>query len=142
MRRELAYLEELFNILDKKNLKSLEVKDFDEIAFLREHPLYPRMKDLFEDELRKIKAKRINFELFLFLLSAFHISTPVETKLRFLFRLYDCDKNMKVDAADLTKVYKMIYQMPFLQEEDYSKLVTETLIKFGTKGEIKLENLL
>jgi hypothetical protein len=28
-KKELVYLEELFNVLDKKNLKSLEVKDFD-----------------------------------------------------------------------------------------------------------------
>lgn len=35
-------------MLDKKNLKSLEIKDFDEIIFLTEHPLYPRIRDLFE----------------------------------------------------------------------------------------------
>ena len=45
---------------------------------------------------------------------------------------------MRVDVADLTKIYKMMYQMPFLQEEDYSKLVTESLIRYGTKGEIRL----
>jgi hypothetical protein len=45
---------------------------------------------------------------------------------------------MRVDVGDLTKIYRMIYQMPFMQEEDYSKLVTETLIKYGTKGEIRL----
>lgn len=142
LRRELAFLEELFNMLDKKNLKSVEVKDFEEVSFLREHPLFPRIRELFEDELRKIKAKRINFELFLFLLSVFHVATPVEAKVRFLFRLYDCDKNLRIDAADLAKVYRLTYQMPFLQDEDYSKLVTETLIKYGTKGEIRLENLL
>lgn len=49
---------------------------------------------------------------------------------------------MKVDASDLIKIYKLIYREPFMQEEDYSKLVTETLIRFGNKGEIKLENLM
>ena len=29
-----------------------------------------------------------------------------------------------------------------MQEEDYSKLVTQTLIRYGNKGEIKLENLM
>jgi Ca2+-binding EF-hand superfamily protein len=109
---------------------------------LRDHPLYPRIKDLFEDEMRKIKAKRINFELFLYLLSVFHVKTNVETKVKYIFRLYDCDKNLKIDANDLLKVYKLIYQFPYFQEEDYSKLVTETLIRFATKGEIKLENLM
>lgn len=134
-------LEELFNVLDKKNLKSLELKDFDEIAFLRDHPLHPRIKELFEDEMRKIKAKRINFELFLYLLSVFHVRTTLEAKLKFLFRLYDCDRNLKIDANDLLKIYKLTY--PFsLQEEDYAKLVTETLVRYGSKGEIKLENLM
>jgi hypothetical protein len=31
----------------------------------------------------------------------------------------------------------MTYTMPFLTEEDYSRLVTETLIKYGSNGEIK-----
>jgi Ca2+-binding EF-hand superfamily protein len=52
-----------------------------------------------------------------------------------VFRLYDCDKNLKIDAADLSKIYKMLYrEVAYLQEEDYSKLVTETLIKYGNKG--------
>jgi hypothetical protein len=45
---------------------------------------------------------------------------------------------MKIDANDLNKIYKMLYNEPWMQEEDYSKLVTETLIRFGSKGEIKL----
>lgn len=91
--------------------------------------------------MRKTKAKRINFELFLYLLSVFHVLTEVEEKYKYIFRLYDTDKNMKIDAGDLSKIYRMIYTAPWMQEEDYSKLVTETLIKYGNKGEIRLENL-
>lgn len=47
--------------MDRKNLKSIEVRDFEEIAYLREHALFSRIKDIFEEEMRKIKAKRINF---------------------------------------------------------------------------------
>ena len=43
----MTYLEELFSKLDKKNLKSLELKDFEEIEYLREHALYPRIRDIF-----------------------------------------------------------------------------------------------
>lgn len=140
-RKELVNLEELFNVLDKKNLKSLELKDLDEVAFLRGHPLQPRFKALFEDEMRKIKAKRINFELFLHLLSVFHVRTPLEAKLKFLFRLYDCDRNLKLDANDLLAIYRLTYPSS-LQEEDYGKLVTETLVRYGSKGEIRLEHLM
>ena len=72
--------------------------------------------------MRKIKAKRINFELFLFLLSTFHTRTEVEAKYKYIFRLYDVDRNQKIDVNDLNKIYRMIY--PHIQEEDYSKLVT------------------
>ena len=48
---------------------------------------------------------------------------------------------MKIDVNDLTKIYKMIYREAWMTEEDYSRLVTESLIRFGSKGEIKQENL-
>lgn len=92
--------------------------------------------------MKKLKAKRINFELFLYLLSVFHIKTEAEAKYKYLFRLYDCDKNLKVDSNDLLKIYKLIYTASFMQEEDYSKLVNETLTRYGVKGEIKIENLI
>lgn len=87
--------------------------------------------------MKKTKAKRINFELFLYLLSVFHVRTEIEAKYKYIFRLYDCDRNMKIESGDLSKVYKMIYNASWMHEEDYSKLVTETLIRFGNKGEIK-----
>lgn len=65
----------------------------------------------------------------------------METKYKYVFRLYDVDKNMKIDVNDLTKIYKMIYREAWMTEEDYSRLVTESLIRFGSKGEIKQENL-
>ena len=46
--QELSYLEELFGNLDKKNLKSLELKDFDDIITLKTNPFYFRIKELFE----------------------------------------------------------------------------------------------
>lgn len=139
--KEMAYLQELFAELDRKNLKSIEVRDFEEIEYLREHALFSRIKDIFQEEMRKIKAKRINFQLFLYLLSTFHVRTELETKYKYVFRLYDVDKNMKIDVNDLTKIYKMIYREAWMTEEDYSRLVTESLIRFGSKGEIKQENL-
>ena len=67
--------------------------------------------------------------------------SEIEAKYKYVFRLYDCDKNQKIDGSDLAKIYKMIYTESWMQEEDYSKLVTETLIRFGSKGEIRQENL-
>lgn len=41
---------------------------------------------------------------------------------------------MKIDANDLNKIFKLLYNEPWMQEEDYSKLITETLIRYGIKG--------
>ena len=92
--------------------------------------------------MRKLKAKRINFELFLYLLTVFHPTTLPETKYKYLFRLYDTDRNSKIDSKDLHKVYRLLYKEAFMAEEDYSKLVSETIERFGSKGEIKFEQLL
>lgn len=37
----------------------------------------------------------------LFLLSVFHIETEIDTKYRYLFRLYDFDKDFKLSVNDL-----------------------------------------
>lgn len=88
--------------------------------------------------MKKTKAKRINFELFLYLLSTFHFRTELEDKYKYLFRLYDIDKNMKIDANDLNRMFRIIYANMNLTEEDYSKIVTEALIRYGSRGEIKI----
>jgi Ca2+-binding EF-hand superfamily protein len=67
------------------------------------------------------------------------VRTEIEEKYKYLFRLYDTDRNMKIDADDLNKVFRLIYAGLNLAEEDYSKLVTETLIRYGNRGEIKME---
>ena len=42
--KQFEHLEQLFAFLDKKNIKSLEIRDIDEIDYLKEHPLYPRVR--------------------------------------------------------------------------------------------------
>ena len=69
------YLKEIFEDLDVKSAKSIEVEAFDHYYELREHPLYERIRILFREELEKLKQKRISFEIMLYLLTVFHIKT-------------------------------------------------------------------
>ena len=46
---QFEYLEDLFSFLDKKNIRSLELRDMDEIDYLKEHHLYPRIRELMEE---------------------------------------------------------------------------------------------
>jgi Ca2+-binding EF-hand superfamily protein len=41
----------------------------------------------------------------LFLLSVFHIQTEIDQKYRYLFRLYDIDKDFKLGINDLMGIF-------------------------------------
>jgi len=45
----------------------------------------------------------------LYLLSVFHIETEVEAKYRYLFRLYDVDKDFKLNANDLENIFEILF---------------------------------
>lgn len=48
----------------------------------------------------------------LFLLSVFHIETEIDTKYRYLFRLYDVDKDLKIGISDLISIFEILYYGP------------------------------
>jgi hypothetical protein len=57
---EISYLEKLFRQLDKTNNKSLELSEMKSIPALAQHPFRERFMALFEEELTKIKTKKIS----------------------------------------------------------------------------------
>lgn len=52
-----------------------------------------------------MKVKRVNFNIMLHLLNVFHIETEIEAKYRYLFRLYDWDKDFKLGIEDLMETF-------------------------------------
>lgn len=52
-----------------------------------------------------MKTKRVTFEIMLFLISVFHIETEVDQKYRYLFRLYDTDRDLKIGVNDLISIF-------------------------------------
>ena len=110
---------------------------------LRQHLFFDRIKQLFEEQIKKIKAKRVNFELFLHLLEIFQVKTEVEQKLKYVFKILDWDRNLKIDEVDLVRYFKLIMkgQLINMTQEDYKRIASETMLKFGFKEEIKIEQL-
>lgn len=136
---EIAYLRSVFEELDAKRQKSIEVANFDNYYALREHPLYERIRELFREELEKMKTKRVTFEVMLFLLSVFHIETEVDHKYRYLFRLYDTDRDLKVGVNDLVAIFEILYYGPVYDEQVYRMMAEQTVSKYGTGGFLRLE---
>lgn len=56
-----------------------------------------------------MKTKRLTFDIMIFLLSVFHIETEIDTKYRYLFRLYDFDKDMRLSVNDLTDSFEILF---------------------------------
>lgn len=113
--------------------------DFDNFYYLREHPLYECIRKLFKEELEKIKVKKITFDIMLYLLSVFHIETEIESKYRYLFRLYDWDKDFKLNSSDLIQTFEILFYGPMYSEETYQTMADHLISKHGAQGFISFE---
>lgn len=75
----------------------------------------------------------------------FHISTSLEDKLKYLFRIYDWDKDYKLGVDDLTKSLKLLLvsdpnsRSNIYTDKDLQELAERYLVKHGEKGFIKPE---
>ena len=55
----------------------------------------------------------------LYLLIVFHIKTNIEDKYRFLFRLFDWDKDFKLSSMDLSQTFEILFPGPMYTEDVY-----------------------
>ena len=78
----------------------------------------------------------------LYLLVAFHIKTPIEEKYRFLFRLYDWDKDFKLSTHDVSQTLQILFPNSVYSEDAYNEMAEEFVNEYGTNGWIKFEGFL
>lgn len=66
-----------------------------------------------------MKQKRVTFEIMLYLLIVFHIKSGIEDKYRFLFRLYDWDKDNKLSVNDLGQTFSILFGGSMYTQDTY-----------------------
>ena len=64
-----------------------------------------------------------------------------------MFRAYDWDKDFKLNHSDLVLTFRLIFKEKLLYDkllnEDMIKnMASEALFKYGTRGEIRLEQFI
>ncbi len=59
------------------------------------------------------------------LLTTFHIETEVEQKCKFLFRMYDWDKDFKITHHDLCLTFAMLFREKIVGD----RMITEEAVK-------------
>lgn len=133
---ELTRLRELFSKLDVKGASSIEIDKLDEVLILKESPFYPRIKQLAQDQISQSNNSRLKFEMFADLLSVFHIATSIEDKYKYLFRVYDWDKDYKLNAKDIAQTLNLILNKPnsktnVYTEADLKALAEEFVEAYG-----------
>jgi Ca2+-binding EF-hand superfamily protein len=73
------------------------------------------------------------------LLSPFHIKSSNEEKYRFLFRLYDWDRDWKLGVTDLMKSFELLFPNDIYGRETYQYMSEEFVGKHGSGGYIKFD---
>ncbi len=61
-----------------------------------------------------------------------------------MFRIYDWDKDFKVNHADLCQTFKVLLREKLvcerlLDEEAVKNMASEALVRYGARGEVRLE---
>jgi Ca2+-binding EF-hand superfamily protein len=81
--------------------------------------------------------------MFVEILTVFHISTSLEEKYKYLFRLYDWDKDFKLSIEDISKTIGLIQSKNSHKgvygTGDLRNLAEKFINKYGDKGFITAE---
>lgn len=121
---ELLMLEQRFRRLDVDGSGLLEPNEFFEIPELAQNPLVQRVISVFD----KNGDGNISFYEFVTGLSKLSSGGSEEDKMRFLFAIYDIDKDGYISNGELFKVLKMMVGNN-LNDIQLQQLVDRTIIK-------------
>jgi serine/threonine-protein phosphatase 2B regulatory subunit len=89
--------------------KGLTVEQFGNFPEIKSHSFHERIMDLAADRLQVERKPRLEFDDVLKIFSVFHTKCPMDTKLKYAFRLYDIDADDKVGGADFIYMFKSIF---------------------------------
>lgn len=104
-REEISRLEKRFHKLDLDRSGSISLKEFLTVPELQNNPLLQRVVDVFDADL----SGEVDFKEFVKGLAQFAVvQEDNETKLRFIFKIYDMDRDGYISNGELFQVLKMM----------------------------------
>jgi calcineurin B family protein 1 len=138
--KQIKRLYNRFKSLDKDNMGYLNKQDFSRIPELHVNPLCDRIIEvLIEDH--GCDAK-INFKQFVKLFSIFRRGksdqndlNSKENKLKFLFGIYDRDKDNKINKNELLAILKMLVGAN-IHEEQLNGIAERTITELDENGDL------
>ena len=131
-----------FTSLDKNGLGYLTKQDFLRIPELHVNPLCDRIIEVLIDD--NGQDGKLNFKEFAKVFSTFrrgktdsNDSNSKENKLKFLFGIYDRDKDHKINKSELMGILKMLVGSN-IPEEQLNAIAERTIIELDDDGDASI----
>ncbi len=129
-----------FTSLDKDNTGYLNKQDFLRIPELHVNPLCDRIIEVFIDD--NGQNGKMNFRQFAKVFATFrrgktsqNDTNSKENKLRFLFGIYDRDKDNRIDKAELMAILKMLVGAN-IAENQIESICERTIAELDVNGDL------
>eukprot|EP00095_Tigriopus_kingsejongensis_P009743 maker-scaffold1553_size35894-snap-gene-0.9 protein:Tk09743 transcript:maker-scaffold1553_size35894-snap-gene-0.9-mRNA-1 annotation:"calcineurin subunit b isoform 1" len=104
-RQEISRLEKRFQKLDIDFSGTISLREFLVVPELQNNPLLSRVVDVFDSD----QSGEIDFKEFVIALSQFAaVQDNSDSKLEFIFKIYDMDRDGYISNGELFKVLKMM----------------------------------
>ena len=127
--KEIKRLGKRFKKLDLDHSGSISVDEFMALPELQHNPLVQRVIAIFDED----QNGEVDFKEFIQGLSQFSVKGDKISKLRFVFKIYDIDKDGYISNGELYQVLKMMVGSN-IKDTDLQQIVDKTIL-FADKDE-------
>ena len=120
---EIKRLGKRFKKLDLDHSGSISVDEFMALPELQNNPLVQRVIDIFDED----QNGEVDFKEFIQGLSQFSVKGDKISKLGFVFKIYDIDKDGYISNGELYQVLKMMVGSN-IKDTDLQQIVDKTIL--------------
>ncbi|WFD32142.1 Calcineurin subunit B [Malassezia sp. CBS 17886] len=131
---EIQRLKKRFLKLDRDGSGSIDRDEFLQIPAIANNPLAHRLIDIFDED----GGGTVDFLEFVNGLSVFSNQGSREEKLRFVFKVYDMDRDGYISNGELFLVLKMMVGGN-LKDQQLQQIVDKTIMEADKNGDGKLD---
>ncbi|PKI83471.1 Calcineurin subunit B [Malassezia vespertilionis] len=131
---EIQRLKKRFLKLDRDGSGSIDRDEFLSLPTIANNPLAQRLISIFDAD----GSGSVDFQEFVYGLSVFSSQGSREEKLRFVFKVYDIDRDGYISNGELFLVLKMMVGGN-LKDQQLQQIVDKTIMEADKNGDGKLD---